>query len=299
MRVLVTGVGGFIGSHLASHLKEVGYRVYGTNFISSPTDDGNDKIRVVDLREPEAIERALEAFDPQSVVHLAGVSQTNATAEVYESINVGGTANLIRALESHTIDKVVFASSGLVYGKVEPSDQPIREDLPPAPCTAYGRSKLEAERIVLGHPKGIVVRSFNTIGPRQRCGFVLPDLATKLLLLCEAEDGSKVLRCGDLKAQLDFLHVNDAVAGYRTILEAGEPGAIYNLASGEVCSVGRLLDQLIAVSGVRVDKVESPKADSRVQRGCNRRLRALGWSPKHTVADAIGHFWDDFSNSPT
>lgn len=298
MRVLLTGIGGFVGRHLSHHLFEAGHRVFGLALTKAAGDD--DTIEAADLCQPAEVERVVAKIEPEAVVHLAGLSRTNATREEYWPVNVEGTRNLIDALASRDVERIVFASSGLVYGSVASDLQPIDEHREPAPISAYGESKVAAESFVLGHPKGIVVRSFNTIGPGQQRGFVVPDLAYKLAALQDAapRDSAKdrgILHCKDLKPELDFLHIDDAVAGYRTILESGQPGSVYNLSSGETCTIAFLLEQLLEISGLRVD-VRSKSSDSRVRMcGDNQRLRALGWSPKKTVPAAVQDFWQDFT----
>lgn len=292
MRVLVTGIGGFVGRPLARHLTAAGHQVFGLALTREAGDD--DSIEVADLRQRAQVERVVERCDPQAVIHLAGLSRTNASREEYWPVNVEGTRHLVEALADRPIERLLFASSSLVYGPVPPDEQPIGEVRPPAPKSPYGESKVAAEGIVLGHPRGIVVRSFNTIGPGQRCGFVVPDLAHKLAAIRDGASADGVLHCKDLKPELDFLHIEDAVAGYRAILEGAEPGSIYNLASGEATSIAYLLEQLLAISGMEVE-VESQCSDARVSmRGDSRRLRALGWEPRKTVADAVHDFWQAF-----
>lgn len=297
MRVLITGIGGFVGRHLASRLTAVGHDVYGLS-LRPACDVAAVEVHTADVRDRDQVDEVVASSRPEAVVHLAGLARprANRPPDEFMGVNVGGTQNVVESVSQLDVARIVLASSGQVYGKVEPESQPISEDHPRAPLSPYGESKAKAEDIVLGHPAGMVVRSFNSIGQGQPPGFALPDFAHKL---ADIKAGRReVLECGNLSARLDFLHVSDAVEGYRAVLEHGEPGAIYNLASGVDRLMEEMLDLLIEVSGVRA-RVEAGLAEPVIGllKGDNQRLRALGWQPAHTVGEALQELWDEVSRA--
>ncbi len=293
MRVLITGIGGFVGRHLARRLTAVGHDVYG---LSLKTADDVDavEVHVVDVRARDEVAAAISASLPEAVIHLAGLARprANKPSDEFMQVNVEGTRHVVEAAGSQAIRRVVLASSGQVYGQVEASLQPIGENQTRAPLSDYGRSKVAAEDIVLGHPAGIVVRSFNSIGRGQPRGFALPDFAHQL---AEIKAGRReVLKCGNLESRLDFLHVSDAVEGYRVILEQGQPGEVYNLASGVDREMQEMLERLMDVAGVRATVDTGTKRSAiHLLKGDNERLRALGWAPTHTVEEALRDLWEE------
>jgi GDP-4-dehydro-6-deoxy-D-mannose reductase len=143
---------------------------------------------------------------------------------------------------------------------------------------------------------GIVVRSFNLLGPGQSEGFVLPDFAHQLVRISRGGAPS-VLHVGNLEARRDFLHVDDGVAGYETLVRRATAGQIYNLASGSSLSIRQLLDRLIALTGleveVRLDPERVRPVDVPVLEGDSGRLRALGWAPCRSVEQALSDLWDE------
>lgn len=296
MRVLITGIAGFIGSHLASHLAEAGHEVHGLALQEDPELAGFP-VEVADVRDAGAVAGAISRSRPEAIVHLAGLSRPrdpSSSPETFLQVNVEGTRHLVRALEGRALTRLVLASSGQVYGRVEERHQPISEDHPRHPRGDYALSKAAAEDVVLAYPGGIVVRSFNTIGRGQPEGFAIPDFAHRLAAI----RAGKLARfqCGNLDAKLDFLHVDDAVEGYRLVLERGEPGEIYNLASCEAHQMRALLEQLLEISGVETEVLESTRpAYIQLLEGDNRRLVALGWERRHGVREALQDLWDEVS----
>ncbi len=293
MRVLITGICGFVGRHLARRLTEVGYDVYGLS-LKVAHDVDAVTIYAVDICDRDEVAAAIAASEPDAVVHLAGLARPRADrpADEFVQVNVEGTRNVVEALGLQKIRRIVLASSGQVYGQVEPSLQPIDETQVRAPRGVYAESKAAAEDIVLSHPAGIVVRSFNSIGCGQPQGFALPDFAYQL---AEIKSGRReILNCGNLESRLDFLHVSDAVEGYRTVLEHGQPGEIYNLASGVDRLMQEMLDLLMDVAGVHATvNAGGNKPAISLLKGDTRRLRTLGWAPTHTVEEALRDLWEE------
>jgi GDP-4-dehydro-6-deoxy-D-mannose reductase len=204
-----------------------------------------------------------------------------------------GTRHLVAALAGGA--PAVLASSAEVYGRVEPAELPLAEDRELRPPSPYALTKACAELLVLD-AGGLVMRSFNLLGPGQAEGFVLPDFASQLARI-ERREAPPVLRVGSLEARRDFLHVDDGVAGYETLARRGERGRIYNLASGTSLSIRELLDRLIALTGLDVEVRQDPgrvrPVDVPVLEGDGSRLRALGWSPRLGVEQALRDLWDE------
>ena len=298
MRVLITGIGGFIGRHLARHLQDVGHEVHGLA-LSNGSGLEAFKMSYADIRDAAKVEAVVAACRPDAVVHLAGLSRPRDPAnppETFRRVNVEGTRHVIQALRDRPTTRVILASSGQVYGIVDPDQQPIAEDHSRNPKGHYAESKAAAEDIVLAYPSGIVVRSFNTIGRGQPEGFALPDFADRLAAIRAGT--LERFECGNLESKLDFLHVSDAVEGYRCVLERGELGATYNLASGEAREMRSLLDQLMKISGVATEVHANPKkAFIQWMQGDNRRLRALGWRLEHGVDEALQDLWDEVAET--
>lgn len=301
MRLFITGIGGFLGAHLARHARELGDRVSGIFLGSVPEDLDSEELWEVDLLDPPALVQALRSARPEAVVHLGGLSHVGASwgrmAE-YFRVNVLGTENLLTAVRKVAAEaRVVVASSSEVYGQVPEDEQPISEDCPLAPRTPYALTKAAAERLALAWPgRAVVMRSFNLIGSGQAESFALPTFARQLAAIRRGEQ-KPVLSVGNLTALRDFVHVADGAVGYRLLAESGVPGAAYNLATGRAVSIAHALDRLVAVSGVRARVEQDPDrlrpVDLALLSGDNRRLRALGWEPQRTLDDAVRDLWQE------
>lgn len=292
MNVLVTGVSGFVGWHLARLLAARGHRVTGTYIRERPALPDVELLEA-DLLEPAALARAVAAGRPETVVHLAGLSHVGdswrSPAE-YFGVNVIGTENLMRAAPKA---RLVAASSAGVYGAVPAEEQPIPETRPVAPDNPYGWTKAAMERLAL-FQGATVVRSFNVVGRGQVPTFALPAFAAQLGAIRRGEQ-EPVLKVGNLAARRDFLHVADAVEAYAAIVESGTETRVFNLGSGSAVSVGEALERLLAVSGVaarvEVDPARFRPVDIPLLQADNGRLRALGWEPRHSLEEALGEIW--------
>ena len=316
MHFLITGIGGFLGTRLARHLLAQGDRVSGTYLETRPDLDGADLFEA-DLLDAAALRRAVDESAPDVVVHLGALSHVGESWKRmpdYFRVNVLGTENLLAAAEGR---RVVVASSAEVYGLVPEDEQPIGEDRQVDPRTPYALTKAAAERLALVRG-AVVVRSFNLVGPGQSPSFALPAFAGQLARIAGRVSGSRnadgtgtahgagnaagergeleaVLKVGNLSARRDFVHVCDGAAGFSMAAERGEPGEIYNLASGKAFSIREALDRLMAVSGVAArveqDGERMRPVDLPLLMGDASRLRALGWQPKRGLDDALLDLW--------
>jgi GDP-4-dehydro-6-deoxy-D-mannose reductase len=292
MHLLITGVGGFVGSRLARHLVARGERVSGTYLEPPPPLPGVD-LYEADLLDPASLARAVAAAAPDAVVNLGGLSHVGESWQRmgdYFRVNVLGTENLLAAAAGRP---VVVASSAEVYGPVPEAEQPIAESRPVDPRTPYALTKAAAERLALGRG-AVVARSFNLIGPGQSPQFALPAFAAQLAAIARGER-EPVLKVGNLSARRDFVHVDDGAAAYRLLAEKGRPGEVYNVASGRAPSIAEALDRLLAATGVQARIEEDPErlrpVDLPLLLGDATRLRALGWQPAKSLDDALADLW--------
>ncbi len=304
MRVLITGIGGFVGSRLARHLLARGDRVSGT-YIDARPDLAGVELHEVDLLDRAGLEAAMRGASPDAVVHLAGLSHIGESWDWqrmpdYFQVNVAGTETVLAAAAARGNPTVVIASSADVYGKVPASEQPISESRRVAPQTPYALTKAAAERIALARPENaaVIVRSFNLVGPGQAPKFALAAWAAQLAAIRRGKQ-EPVLKVGDLSTARDFTHVDDGAEAYRLLAEKGERGAVYNLASGRAVPMREALDRLCDLAGVRPEVRENafePRPfDIPYLCGDAGRLRALGWEPRRTLDDALRDLWREAS----
>jgi GDP-4-dehydro-6-deoxy-D-mannose reductase len=295
MKVLVTGVSGFVGQHLARRLHARGDEVVGS-YWPEPVEVPGVELHPADVCDRGAVERIVRRVRPEAVVHLAGLSHVGESWDrpgCYFRVNVEGTENVVRAAGAV---RVLIASSAEVYGAVPEAEQPIREDRQLDPSSPYGLTKAAAERVAfaLAGSSAIAVRSFNLIGPGQAPRFALPSFAAQLAAIARG-DAEPVLRVGNLSARRDFVHVEAAARAYELLLRDGEGGSVYNLASGRAWSVEEALDALVRVSGVEARVEVDPDlfrpVDQPLLAGDSSRLAALGWAPEPSVERAIEELW--------
>jgi len=300
MHLLVTGISGFVGPRLARHLLERGDRVSGTFLIERPRFEGAEEVQLfeVDLLDAAGLARAVREAAPDAVVNLAGLSHVGESWKRmgdYFHVNVIGTENLLAAAAGRP---VVVASSAEVYGSVPDTEQPIREERGVDPRTPYAMTKAAAERLAFARG-AVVARAFNLVGPGQAPNFALPTFAQQLAAI-ERGEHEPVLRVGNLSARRDFVHVDDGAAAFRLLAEKGEPGGVYNIASGRAFSIGEALKRLMALSGVAARIEEDPErmrpVDLPLLVGDAGRLRALGWTPERSLDDALADLWAEASD---
>jgi GDP-4-dehydro-6-deoxy-D-mannose reductase len=260
-----------------------------------------------DIRDSHAIERALDASEPDAIYHLAGVTFVPAAGAdpttTYE-VNTLGAARLLTALarghkSTRAKARVLIVGSAEQYGAHDRSECPLLESAAQRPATVYAASKAAQEVIALQAAKEfdipvVYTRSFNHSGPGQESRFLLPGLIERLRAL--SKTGETRLPVGNTTPVRDFLHVSDAVSAYIALMEKGRPGEAYNVASGKGWSVAELIEMALRVTGVAA----RPERDESLARpvdvawlvGDSTKLRAeTGWTPAHSVEDVMRELW--------
>jgi GDP-4-dehydro-6-deoxy-D-mannose reductase len=304
VRVLVTGAAGFAGAHLVRSLLADGCEVWGTLQAGHAPPAGLRDARwlPMELAAGDSIAAAMREARPERVFHLAGqasVAGSFADPVATWEVNATGTLRLIAALPDDA--RLLFVSSAEVYGAVPEAAQPIAESRPLRPSNPYATSKAAAEMAVVEAAlsrgvRAVTARSFNHTGPGQDARFALSAFARQLAAI-RVGAAEPVLRVGNLEARRDYLDVRDVVHAYRVLIERGEPGAAYNVATGAAHSMAELLATLVELSGtgarVEVDPARFRPVDVPLLRGDASALRALGWEPRiplrQTLADLLEH----------
>ena len=299
-RALITGITGFVGSHLAEYILSVhpAVEVYGTARWRSRRDNIEgvaSRVQLIecDMNDAASVRTMIEQVRPDRVFHLAAQSfvPTSWHAPVDTlTTNVMGELNLFEAIRQVGITPTIqIAGSSEEYGKVLPDEVPIRETNPLRPLSPYAVSKVAQD--MLGwqyfycHGLRIVrTRAFNHSGPRRGDVFVESNFARQV---AEIEQGiiPPVLKVGNLEARRDYTDVRDVVRAYWLAVEKGEPGEVYNIASGRSWKIREVLEMLVAQSSVEIRIEQDPArlrpSDVLILEGDYSRFRAAtGWEPR-------------------
>jgi GDP-4-dehydro-6-deoxy-D-mannose reductase len=296
-RALITGITGFVGSHLAEYLLEQGIEVYGTMRWRSPTiniDHIKSSISLIqaDVRDSHSLEQALQESKPDYIFHLASQSfvpmSWRAPADTLET-NAIGTVHLFEAIRRIQLDpRIQVAGSSEEYGMVYAEEVPIKEENPLRPLSPYGVSKVAEDRLAYQYHesygmKTIITRAFNHTGPRRGDVFVTSNFAKQI---AEIERGKEaVIYVGNLSAQRDFLDVRDVVRAYWLSLQKCRFGDVYNICSGKTRTIQEVLDLLLSMTekniSVKQDPARMRPSDVAILKGDSSKFRKeTGWEPK-------------------
>ena len=294
-RVLVTGAGGFIGSHVAEALVHAGASVrafvrynsrgdYGLLELAEPEVAQEIEVFRGDLANPEAVAGAIESREV--VLHLGAlipIPYSYRHPREFVTANIEGTLNVLEASRRADVQRIVHTSTSEVYGTAR--TVPIEEEHPLHPQSPYAATKVGADQIALSYQRSFetpvaIVRPFNTFGPRQSARAVIPTIITQAL-------SRGVIELGATHTTRDFLYVGDTAAGImRAGLAGGIEGEVINLGTGVEVSIGEVAERVLRVLekdlAVSLDEERLRPPDSEVERliaDTKKAKQLLGWEP--------------------
>jgi GDP-4-dehydro-6-deoxy-D-mannose reductase len=314
MRVLITGITGFVGSHLAEYVLSQGAEVFGSSRWRSKTENIEhirDKITLVDcdLRDLSSVHYLLEVSSPDRIYHLAAQSFVHASWHTpAETLNTNtiSQVNLLEAIHARRGNppRFLVIGSSEEYGLVYEDELPIEETNPLRPLSPYAVSKVAQDLMGYQYFKSyglpiVRARAFNHEGPRRGDVFVTSNFARQIAEIETSRRKAEIF-VGNLKARRDYTDVRDIVRGYWLLLEGGEPGEVYNLCSGRAWAIQDLLNFLLAESrvpsiNVKEDPARFRPSDVPVLVGDATKIRkAVGWSAEipfeRTLRDLL-EYW--------
>lgn len=309
---LITGITGFVGSHLAEYLLSIGVEVYGTIRWRSRTENIEnikEKIHLIDtdIKDAHSMQSAVDEVQPDYIFHLAAQSfvptSWHAPAETLNT-NILGNANLLEAVRKSDCDPVIqIAGSSEEYGLVYPDEVPIKETNPLRPMSPYGVSKVAQDLLSRQYYmsyglKVVVTRAFNHTGPRRGDVFVTSNFAKQI---AEIEKGLKepVIYVGNLNAQRDFSDVRDIVRAYWLAVNKCDYGDVYNISLEKGRTIQSVLDLLLSMTDVNVEVKQDPSrmrpSDVMILQGdCSKFKEKTGWKPEipfeKTMMDLVDYW---------
>jgi|TARA_B100001105_G_scaffold248419_1_gene234159 GDP-4-dehydro-6-deoxy-D-mannose reductase len=300
MKILITGVTGFVGSHLAEYCLSLDQQVevIGTCRWRSRRENIEhleDAINLYecDLRDASSVKTLLADIQPERIFHLAAQSYVpsswNSPGETITT-NVIGQLNIFEAMrETNSTASIQIAGSSEEYGLVHPEEAPITEENPLRPLSPYAVSKVAQDMLAYQYfqsygLKVVRTRAFNHTGPRRGDVFVTSNFAKQIAEI-EAGQRPPVIHVGDLNPKRDFTDVRDIVRAYWLSLEHCSLGEVYNVASGKAYRIKEVLKILLDNSGQDIEVVEDPErlrpSDVPLLLGDNSRFcKATGWVPE-------------------
>lgn len=303
MRILVTGATGFVGRHLLTALRNQSDAELFALDRAPGRPLAGVNLLVVDLLDPVALNALIADVRPGHIYHLAGFASPAKSFHDPQAAwrgNLTATLNLYEAVAAAGLrPRILAVTSGQVYGD-QPADRPLTEDSPLLPNNPYAASKAAADLAgfqYFANPGLPILRArpFNHLGPGQSPDYAVANFARQLVAI-ERGTQAPVLETGNLAPRRDLTDVRDIVAAYLALVERGDPGQAYNLASGTTVTMQEVLDTLIRLAGVRVEVRQRADllrpVDLSVPAVDISRLRAAtGWQPviplEQTLADVL------------
>ena len=303
-RVLVTGADGFIGSHVTEALIRAGYSVrafvlYNSfnswGWLDKCASDvrGQFEVFAGDIRDPHGVRTAMEGCD--AVLHLAAliaIPYSYHSPDTYIDTNIKGTLNVLQAARSCGVQRVVHTSTSEVYGTA--AFVPMTEDHPLSGQSPYSASKIGADQIAFSFYSSfdtpvMILRPFNTYGPRQSARAVIPTVITQIA------NGRHRIQLGAVTPTRDFSFVADTTAGFVAALRATQVvGDVINIGSGFEISIGDTAMLIADIMGVELeiatdtDRLRPAKSEvERLLSSNEKAQRLLGWTPAYGGIDGF------------
>ena len=309
MRVLITGIDGFVGSHAAEYLLELGgVEIHGTVLDLRGIQNVShlqNRIRLheLDITDAQDVSSLFLRVQPDRVIHLAG--QAFVPDSLINPMNtfraniIGGVSVLeaARMQKEHTgtDPTLLVVSTGEVYGRVSTSE-PITEDFPISPTNPYAASKASIDLITQQYASSfgvhvLMVRPFNHVGPRQSPLFVCSDFGKQFAEIAAGKRAPSVF-VGNVEAQRDFTDVRDVVRAYWMLFDQTLRETIFNVCSGHAVRIRELLTIFEEISGLKVEVVSKEERFrsydvSRVVGSYNRLRTAVGWQPRIPLRQSL------------
>lgn len=302
--VLVTGAGGFIGSHLTEELVKRGVNVRAFVHYNSRNDWGlleflpdnvKNEIEVFsgDVQDSIAVKKSIKDVDV--IFHLAaliGIPYSYIAPESYINTNIKGTLNMMQACLDEGVEKVVHTSTSEVYGTAK--YVPIDEKHPLQGQSPYSASKIAADKIAESYYLSFnlpvsTIRPFNTFGPRQSARAVIPTIISQAL-------SSDVIELGSLTPIRDLTYVKDTVTGFINVAESSKSiGEVINTGNGKGITVGELTEKIISLTGIPDLKISCNEKRIRPEKSEVKELicdnskakKMLGWEPKYSLEEGL------------
>lgn len=319
MRVLITGVSGFVGSHLVKDLVRSGFEVFGVAEIEGRRlleENLWDKMSFFpcDICDTRRLGEILQEVRPDQIFHLAGVSflpQADTNPERVFRVNFHGTLSLYEAVRKSALSpKILFVGSAYEYGVTFDEGVPVKEACLLKPVDSYSASKAAADLLSFQYFYGyglkiVRVRPFNHTGPGQSQQFVCSSFAKQIAEI-ELDNKEAELHVGNLEAKRDFLDVRDVVRAYRLALQKGKVGEVYNICSQKSVTIREILTFLLNFSCKPIKVVQDPSRRRELEipemRGDCKKFQAdTGWQImiplERTLEDLLNYWRQVFTSS--
>lgn len=296
MKVLITGINGFIGSSLAKFLIDNQYKVIGTGRNKNCKIEGLESYIHCNLPDVKPLKQCIRKVD--TIVHLAGSTthkEINKNKSKILYSNLISTQNILNCFyQSSNTSKFIFSSTGKVYGT--PKYLPLDEKHPLKPTNALGKLKLTNEKLLdfynVQEKEITITRIFNVFGPNQKIDFLIPKILKQIKE--QSDNQSLKLILGDIKPKRDYLYITDVISAYFCILSANYNSGlnIYNICSAKGHSVKDIVYNISNIINkkieIKIDRSLLRKDENQIEFGSfNKFNDKYGWSPEYNLKDGI------------
>ncbi len=305
-KILITGITGFAGSHLAELLvQQPNSEILGTHVSDRNLDnlaEIKDKVRLekVNLLEADKIASIIGSFQPDIIYHLAASTQPAESfrkpAEFLTN-NIASEVNVLEAVKTHKLNtKIILISSAHVYGWVLPENIPMTESTPFRPDNPYSVSKIAQDYLGFSYYMAykqhiVVLRPGNHIGPRQSPEISISRWAKEIV---EIEKGMKepVLKVGNLTTKRDYTDVRDMVRAYALAAEHCQDGEVYNIGTGVGYTMQSMLDKLLSASSAKItvetdQSLFRPSDIPELRIDATKFMQKTDWKPEIAIEDTL------------
>lgn len=320
MRILITGITGFVSTHFLDYLNvvEPGSEVMGIarhmdEFDKARYPNLKIAVKLIDLLNKDAVGIIVSDFEPEYILHLASVSSVALSWQTPLESFVNNTnifLNLVEVVRAYKLKcRILSIGSSEEYGEVTEAELPLTEDHQLRPVSPYAVARVSQEMLSAIYAEGfnldiIITRSFNHIGPGQKDKFVVSSFAKQLVQIANDSSKERKIITGDLSITRDFLDVRDVAKAYYILLKQGKKNSVYNICSGR----GTVLKDIITILSQQLNitiqtqtnpQLIRPNENRKIMGSFQKMKKDFGWQPEisleQTLADIIA-YWQNNSH---